>query len=139
MNGGHFAWCILTILIYVNADETTIENDVVTLPTNQFSQDSNNGNTKLDIRLGVMGFDGQGPPFQMKYLGAAAPMAARDINSNSTILPNHTIILHMLMGGGCNKKLGLGDVVTLVRDMQVSRNSFCYEKCIIQLADSLYN
>ena len=75
--------------------------------------------TKMDLHVGLMGFISGGPPFQLYRLGSAGPMAARDINADPDILPNHTMILHITFEGGCYDKPALNDIVTLVRDVNV--------------------
>ena len=55
------------------------------------------------------------PPFQMFKLGSGFVIAQDKINSNNTILPNHTI-KYVLSDDGCTRKKAIGEFVTLVKD-----------------------
>ena len=90
--------------------------------TQGYEQTTSSGlsDTRQDFPIGLIGFNGGGPPFQLYRLGAAGVMAARDINGDDNILPNHTVTL-TISYGGCNVKRALDDIVTLVRDVKVCK------------------
>ena len=58
------------------------------------------------------------PPFQLFKLGSGFVIAQDKINSNNTILPNHTI-KYVLGDDGCTRKKAIGEFITLVKDKGV--------------------
>ncbi len=73
-----------------------------------------------DIKLGFAGLNRRyGPPFRIYRLGSAMLIGLDAIRNDQNILENVSLSFE-LQDSGCNEKIALGAVVTLVQKHQVS-------------------